>query len=196
MEQEIRKNNEMNNAYEQLRSEIETALKRKMSTPKDFEFLRERIYARLHILVSRTTLMRFWGYVDEGVTPREGTPDILAQFIGYQGWEEYLGNAMLPKEQQSSPIMSRKISVAKELVLGEQLRLTWQPDRICDIEYLGDLQFRVTASENTRLKAGDTFECSLIIEGEPLYLDQLRQDGQQTISYVCGNKSGVLFEYL
>ncbi len=93
-------------------------------------------------------------------------------------------------------ILSRKLSVAQELFAGERLRLIWQPERICDIEYLGNLQFRVVASENTRLKAGDTFECSLIIEGEPLYLDNLRQDGQQPISYVCGNKSGVLFEYL
>lgn len=180
----------------QLCSDIETALKKKLCSPKDFEFLRERLYARLHVLVSRTTLMRLWGYVDEEVTPRKGTLDTLAQFLGYQDWDSYCQNSLLPKEQQSSPIMSRKLSVAKELVLGEQLRLTWQPDRICDIEYLGDLQFRVTASENTRLKAGDTFECSLIIEGEPLYLDQLRQDGQQTISYVCGKKSGVLFEFL
>ena len=51
--------------YELLRSEVEAALKRKLCTPKDFEFLRERIYARLHVLVSRTTLMRLWGYVDE-----------------------------------------------------------------------------------------------------------------------------------
>ena len=180
---------------EQLRSEIETALKKKLCTPKDFEFLRERIYARLHILVSRTTLMRLWGYVDEDVTPRKGTLDILAQFIGYQDWDGYCQNSLLPKEQQSSPILSRRLSVARELNGGERLRLTWQPDRVCDIEYLGDLQFRVIASENTRLKPGDTFECSLIIEGEPLYLDHLKQDAQQTISYVCGKKSGVMFEY-
>ena len=60
----------------------------------------------------------------------------------------------------------------------------------------GDLQFRVIASENTRLKAGDTFECSLIIEGEPLYLDHLKQTGQLSISYVCGKLSGVFFEYV
>ena len=181
---------------EQLRSDIETALKKKLCTPKDFEFLRERLYARLHILVSRTTLMRLWGYVDEGVTPRKGTLDILAQFLGYQDWGGYCQNSLLPKEQQSSPIMSRQLSVTKELNVGEQLRLTWQPDRVCDIEYLGNLQFRVTASENTRLKAGDTFECSLIIEGEPLYLDHLKQGAQQAISYVCGKKSGVFFEYV
>ena len=181
---------------EQLRSEIETALKKKLQTPKDFEFLRERIYARLHILVSRTTLMRFWGYINEDVSPRKATLDILAQFLGYQDLDGYCQNSLLPKEQQSSPVMSRRLSVAKELVVGERLRLTWNPERICDIEYLGNLQFRVVASENTRLKTGDTFECSLIIEGEPLYLDNLRQDGNPPIAYVCGKKSGVFFEYV
>ena len=84
--------------YEQLRTDIETALKKKLQTPKDFEFLRERIYARLHILVSRTTLMRLWGYVDEEVTPRKGTLDILSKFLGYRDWLQYQENACLAKE--------------------------------------------------------------------------------------------------
>lgn len=181
---------------EQLRSDIETALKKKLCTPKDFEFLRERLYARLHVLVSRTTLMRLWGYVDEGVTPRKGTLDILAQFIGYQDYEDYCNNALLPKEQQSSPVMSRRLSVEKELHYGEHIRLTWQPDRECEIEYMGDLAFRVVLSKNTRLREGDTFECSLIVEGEPLYIDNLKQGDMPAIAYVCGKKSGVMFEYL
>ena len=176
--------------------EIELALGQKIQTPKDFNFLRERIYARLHVLISRTTLMRIWGYVDEEVDPRQGTLDILARFLGYSHWNEYERNALLPKDQQSSPVMSRRLSVAKSLIRGERLRLTWQPDRICDIEYLGDLGFRVIASENTRLKEGNTFECSMIVEGEPLYLDNLKQGNQQSIAYVCGKKSGVNFEYL
>ena len=174
--------------------EIELALGQKIQTPKDFNFLRERIYARLHVLISRTTLMRIWGYLDEKVEPRRGTLDILARFLGYSDWNER--NALLPKDQQSSPVMSRRLSVAKTLIRGERLQLTWQPDRICDIEYLGDLQFRVIASEKTRLKEGDTFECSLIIEGEPLYLDSLKQGNKQSIAYVCGKKSGVNFEYI
>ena len=179
---------------EQLRSDIETELKKKLQTPKDFEFLRERLYARLHMLVSRTTLMRFWGYINEDVSPRKATLDILTQFLGYQDWDGYCQNSLLPKEQQSSPIMSRRLSVANELNKGERLRLTWQPDRVCDIEYLGDLTFKVIASENTRLQPGDTFECSLIVEGEPLYLDNLIQGQKLPTAYVCGKKAGVLFE--
>ena len=180
--------------YGQLRTDIETALKKKLQTPKDFEFLRERIYARLHILVSRTTLMRLWGYVDEDVKPRKSTLDILSHFLGYEDWDAYCQNSRLPKEQQSAPVMSRRLSVANELAIGDRLRLTWQPDRTGDVKYLGDQRFVVTASENTRLREGATFQCSLVIEGEPLYLDNLRQGSAPPIAYVCGKKSGVRFE--
>lgn len=176
--------------------DIEAALSRQIQTPKDFEFLRERIYARLHVLVSRTTLMRVWGYLDENVTPRPYTLDILSEFLGYSGWDDYQQHALMPKEQQSSPVMNRKISVKDDLVLGDCIRLTWQPGRVCDIEYLGDLRFKVIASENTRLQAGDTFQCSLIVESEPLYLDNLIQGQHQPIAYVCGKNSGVNFEFV
>ena len=180
----------------QLCKEIETALNRRMQTPKDFEFLRERIYARLHVLVSRTTLMRLWGYIGEDVQPRLNTLNILSQFLGYHDWEEYQQKSLLAKEQQSSPVMNRRLNVPSSLVRGDCLRLTWQPDRVCDIEYLGDLTFRVIASENTRMHIGDTFQCSLIIEGEPLYIDNLKQGDRPLVAYVCGKKSGVMFEVL
>lgn len=180
---------------ENLCKQIEESLHQRMRTPKDFEYLRECIYARLHVLVSRTTLMRVWGYLNEGVTPRTSTLSILAQFLGYRDWEEYHKNTLLPKDQQSSPVMNRRLSVLSSLVRGDRLRLTWQPDRVCDIEYLGDLAFQVIASENTRLHVGDTFQCSLIVEGEPLYLDNLKQGNANSIAYVCGKKSGVMFEW-
>ena len=42
----------------------------------------------------------------------------------------------------------------------------------------------------------DGLEVSLIVEGEPLYLDNLRQGNRPPIAYVCGKKSGVRFEYV
>ena len=175
--------------------DIETAIGRPMQTPKDFEYLREHIYARLHVLLSRTTLMRLWDYIEGHVSPRRNTLNILSQFLGYQSWEDYEQNTMLPKDQQSSPVLGRRLSVKDSLCVGNKLRLTWQPGRVCDIEYLGDLRFQVTSSKNTRLHEGDTFECSLIVEGEPLYLDNLRQGNRPPVAYICGKKSGVRYDY-
>ena len=51
----------------QLCIDIERAIDKELHTPKDFEYLRERIYERLHLLVNSTTLKRIWGYLDDNV---------------------------------------------------------------------------------------------------------------------------------
>ncbi len=183
------------NPYKRLLSDIENALHHTMKTPKDFDFLRERIYARLHTLISQSTLMRLWGYVSQPVEPRISTLDTLAQFLGYQDWSDYERNAQLPADQQSSPILNRRLNT-RQLHQGEQLRLLWRPNKVCDIEYQGNNFFRVIHAENTRLHAGDTFECLLFIEDEPLYLDNLHHAELPPMAYVCGKKSGIKFEYL
>ena len=181
---------------QRLCSEIERALGCRIQTPKDFQYLSERIYDRLHVMVSSTTLKRLWGYLADDVEPRPATLGILARFLGYRDWEDYcVRSAMLP-ETQSSPVMSRRLSVMTELRAGDCVRLSWLPDRVCEVEYLGGLRFRIVSSENTRLRAGDTFSCSMIIEGEPLYIDNLRQNDAAPLAYVCGKRSGIRFEIL
>lgn len=54
-----------------------------MKTPKDFDFLAEQIFDKLHENVSPTTLKRIWGYLSEPSTPRLSTLDILARFLDY-----------------------------------------------------------------------------------------------------------------
>lgn len=175
--------------------EVEKALGKQLCTPKDFDLLRKSIYDRLHIFISTTTLKRVWGYLHDDVQTRQGTYDILAKFIGYRDYKDYTDNHITYKEEiQSSPVISRKLNVAEELTLGDKLRIIWQPGRICEVTYQGNLTFSVSASQNTRIKEGDTFECSLLIEGEPLYIDNLRQGNRPPIAYVCGKKSGILFE--
>lgn len=175
--------------------EIERAIGKKVQTPKDFEYLRERIYARLHILISSTTLKRIWGYLEDDVHPRESTLDILARFLCFADYQDFQ-SSVDKKEQQSSPVLSRKLNVIEELRKGDQLLLAWQPDRICRVQYCGNLNFEVLYSEKTRLKEGDTFQCGLFIEGEPLFIDKLVQNGGQPVAYVCGKKAGIRFEKL
>lgn len=181
---------------QRLCSEIETALGRRIRTPKDFQYLSERIYSRLHVMVSPTTLKRMWGYLADDVEPRPATLGILARFLGYRDWEDYCAHSAALPETQSSPVMSRRLSVAAELQTGDCVRLAWLPDRVCEVEYLGDSRFRVIASANTRLRAGDTFECGLMVDGEPLYIDNLRQGDTAPVAYVCGKRSGIRFEII
>ncbi|MDE5850756.1 MAG: hypothetical protein K2H38_11485 [Muribaculaceae bacterium] len=186
-------------AIEKLRVAVERSVGRQMRTPRDFAFLRECIYARLRIYMSETTLKRLWEYIPGG-EPRNTTLSQLASFLGYASWEEFLTSNTetdgIPTDKPSGYMLGRHISVLEDLEAGDRLRLVWAPDRVCVIRYLGEARFEVEKSEKTRLKSSDTFSCALILEGEPLYLDSLRQNGGEPVSYVCGFRSGIRFELL
>ena len=79
--------------------DIEKALGKDICTPKDFDMLRDSIYNRLHILVSATTLKRIWGYLNEDVQTRQSSFDILAQFIGYPNYKDYIDKHTTCKEE-------------------------------------------------------------------------------------------------
>ena len=177
-----------------LLGEVEQAWGQPIRTPKDFEQLSQAIFERLHTNVSPTTLKRLWGYLSEEVQPRQGTLDILARFVGFADYARFASSIGQGEEMQSSPVFSRRLSVAEVLRPGDRLRLTWRPDRVCEVRYEGNLRFTVEASVNTRLQPGDRFQCALLIEGEPLYLDQLCQGANPPVGYVCGKREGIRFE--
>ena len=179
---------------------VELAIGQPVQTPKDFDILSQQIFSRTGKLLSRNTLRRIWGNMDDGTNPRSNTLLILVRFLGYNNIESFLTATNNGENTpQSGFVMTRKLSVSVDLNVGEKIRLTWLPDRVCDIEYTGSLCFRVIASCQTRLQPGDTFQCSMIIDGEPLYLDQLQHhedNGKSSLpmSYVCGLKQGIRFE--
>lgn len=179
-----------------LREAVERALGRMLHTPKDFEQLSAAIQSRLGVMISRNTLRRLWGTMQDVGQPRRSTLDYVARFLGYSDMRNFSAQAGKEIGDTSNPVMSRKIHVGTELKKGDRLRLTWLPDRVCDVEYNGSLHFSVINSENTRLKEGDTFLCGLVIEGEPLYLDELQRGNEPGVAYVCGKKGGVRFEQL
>ncbi len=61
---------------------VESKDGRKIQTPKDFEFLAERIFEQLHERISASTLKRIWGYVPQTTIPRTSTLDLLSQSDG------------------------------------------------------------------------------------------------------------------
>lgn len=180
----------------QLLVDIESALHRQLTAPSDFDDLADRIFRRRGIVISAMTLKRLWGYLPYHHTPRRATLDILAQFIGYDSFDDYCRNSLLPEEQQSAPILNRRLSVKNDVRVGDRLCVSWKPDRKIEIIYRGNLHFDVVFAENTRIKAGDSFDCGLIIEDEPLFVDNLALEGREPVAYVCGKKHGVCFEFL
>ena len=70
-------------------------------------------------------------------------------------------------------------------------------DRRCVVTHLGNGRFRVDEAENSKLSVGDTFECHLFINHEPLFLDKvIRQNQQSPLYYVAGQRNGVIIRKL
>ena len=176
----------------ELRLRIETSIKRKIQTPADFDFLRGIIWERTHEQISTSTLKRLWGYVDGVDNARNSTLNVLSKALGYENWDAFILKLKSENVDNSDLVMSESMS-SSDLKIGDRLMIAWQPNRVCLLKYLGDNQFEVMESHNSKLKVGDTFRCGLFILGEPVYINDLRQNngtGEPKL-FVIGNKSGL-----
>ncbi len=174
-----------------LRRLVEESFGSEVKSPKGFIQLSESIFGRTGVLMSPTTLKRIWGYLSEPVTPRQSTLDTLARYIGWNNWTEFQQNEKPGIE--SGMVSSEHIDVLRQLKWGEVIRLMWQPSRVCDVKYIGAGKFQVIRAEGTKLSVGDTFTCHLIVDSEPLYLDNLIHNGTPSATYVCGRHHGIHF---
>lgn len=176
----------------ELRLRIETSIKRKIQTPADFDFLRGIIWERTHEQISTSTLKRLWGYVDGVDNARNSTLNVLSKALGYESWDAFILKLKSENVDNSDLVLSESVS-SSDLKIGDRLMIAWQPNRVCLLNYLGDNKFEVMKSQNSKLKVGDTFRCGLFILGEPVYINDLRQNngtGEPKL-FVVGNRSGL-----
>ena len=152
--------NRQEDVLRHLREALEAAAGRKMSSPRDFERLSERIFEAVHQKVSPTTLMRLWGYVKDNTMPRESTLDILAQYLGHEDWNAFRQDAQTNQRQANStteheaasPAASHRlprytwlIGLAVLLMTGTGLFFLWQRQK-------------AKAEASSILRIGDRFD--------------------------------------
>ena len=173
-----------------LRQDIENALKRRIKTPYDFEFLAGVIWERLHENISPTTLKRLWGYIDGADTTRRSTLCLLSCFLGYADWESYLAALSSRTDIESATFAGEGLNI-DDLQPGDCVEVTWLPNRRCVFRYEGDAHFVVTEAENAKLLVGDRFETACFLIGKPMYIDRLIRGIEPPVSYVAGSKNGL-----
>lgn len=178
-----------------LRQAIEQVSGMTVHTPSDYEQLSSLIFSQQHATISASTLKRLWGYAGQDTRPRVFTLDVLARFVGYKDFSAFEKSVGQEQQQQSQLFLTDALT-ADLLAIGDRLLLTWHPDRRCVIEHLGSGHFRIVEAQNTKLSVGDTFECHLFINHEPLYIDRLIHNGLPPMSYVAGRIDGVMAQRL
>lgn len=179
---------------ELLMKEVEHILGHRLVEAGDFEQLSHLLLSHTRERLSPTTLKRLWGYLsNEKVTTRRHTYDVLARFVGYKSYEYFCAQTGLLDEVQSGVKAEEKIT-SESLRRGQRLIITWRPDRRIVVKHISNGQFEIIEAENTKLSVGDTFRCHLMIQHEPLYLDEVMHQGMPPMVYVAGQKDGVVIE--
>ena len=143
--------------------------------------------------ISITTLERLWGYSTRNANNvSERILDILAEFIDAKSWDNFYNAQINSKE---SELFENKETInCNNLKKGAQIRLGWNPDRICDIEYLGDYRFVAIRTENTSIKPGDTFRCFQIQKDRELHMDNFthkNEPAESNARYIVGQINGL-----
>ena len=177
-----------------LRREVESRFGRPLHTHADFVSLTEAIEMMLHEHLSPTTLERVWGYSTRHYdTVSRRTLDVLARYIERESWDDYCSHLKQTAGTESD-FFTEGILDASSLTVGTCLRLGWQPDRVCEVRYLGDYRFIVESVTNGSLRVGDTFSCLQFQRGKPLYMDCFEREGEptgQSQRYAVGRENGL-----
>ena len=173
----------------QLIQEIEQTINRKPHTPTDFNFLSEAISDKTKQYLSSTTLMRLWGYVKVTCKPRITTLNIMSRFLNYPDYNSFEEHCKM-HDDESHAIYNNAI-ITNKLEPGTLIELTWNPNRRCVIRHMGNCNFEIVVSENSKMKVGDQFNCHHLILNEPLYIFNLKSGENIIEVYEIGKKSGI-----
>lgn len=162
------------------------------ATSADYSYLASAVADRTGEYVSPTTLKRLGGYLNEPVEPRRSTLDLLSRAMGYRDFSDFERSAAAGVSD-SDPAAGHWLDAA-DMGVGDEIELTWFPDRRCRIRYLGDARWEVTESVATRLQPGQRFRCAHLIEGEPLQI-MLEASAltERPAAYICGRQHGIRF---
>lgn len=170
--------------------EVEEKYGERLATSKNFESLAIAIQEQTRMVISSSTLKRLWGYVSLNPLPRRATLDILAKYLSYKDFPAYCDSLSKRGIMESGFFDTRSIAVS-DLQEGNKLELGWAPNRLVTLLYLGNFQFEVIDSQNSKLEKGDRFELSNVIFGYPLFISRILRNGEYTPSFIAGRDTGI-----
>jgi hypothetical protein len=167
-------------------------LKRKsgneLRQPSDCEILSLDIEGKTGVRIGATTLKRLLGFAQDERTPHTSTLDALARYLGYAHWDELSkvednGNSDFdtPEDELRSA----------DLKHGDNVEITYLPDRRLVLQYLGNCRYRVTDGENSKLQKGDEVEILNFVLHHPLLVVNVWRSGECLGQFTAGRVSGL-----
>lgn len=173
---------------------IEKRLRRKMTSPRDFEYLSEEL-RKIGSRISASTLKRIWGYnrdISDTYKPYIYTLVSLVNILGFKDIEDYIKNYN-EEEVQSAQFVGETVTISS-IMPGSIVDITWAPDRVCNLVCLEIGVFKVVHSEHGRLYPGDIVKFQSLTQNAPVYFHEVtRPATNETFIYTAGQRTGVRY---
>ena len=178
-----------------LRNEVERIFG-KITSHSYLQKLSEEIEHKCKEHISVSTLERLWNYSTRNINNISvRILDIISRFVDAENWEHFCQEQQKNGNKESELFESKNAINCDNLKKGTLIKLGWAPDRICEIEYIGDNRFIATHTQNSSIKPGDSFKCLQMEQGRELYMDCFTREGEEmnnsTARYVVGQSSGI-----
>ncbi len=144
--------------------------------------------------VSETTIKRMFGLVgkdspERNRTPHNSTMDIVAKWLGYENYKDLLQE--IGEGDFSSEFTSMQKIEAKNLSVGTQIQLRYEPSRVIVMTYLGDDEFLINEAKNSKLQKGDRIRLTHLVLGQEMIVSEVIREGRSLGGY-RGAKDGGL----
>ena len=139
------------------------------------------------------TMKRLLGFIADERRPRTSTLDIVARYLGYANWDAL---RLMDENSSNSAFDDRDEYLACYLEKGQQVHISYPPNRTLTIENQGDNHFLVLESENSKLQKGDLLTLTHIVRGYPLLVAEVMREGRSLGAFTAGKAQGIDFELL
>ena len=156
--------------------------------PSDCEFLSLDIESKTGVRIGATTLKRLVGFAQDERTPHTSTLDAIAHYLGYAHWEEL--SQIEDKGNSDFDVSDEEVRSA-DLQPGTCVEITYLPDRLVKMLYLGNQHYRITESLNSKLQVDDEVEILNFVLHHPLLVLNVWRGGESLGQFTAGRISGL-----
>ncbi len=156
--------------------------------PSDCELVSLDIQSKTGIRIGATTLKRLVGFAQDERTPHTSTLDAIARYLGYAHWEELTkiedtGNSGFDSTDEELRSVDLPVDACVEI--------TYLPDRLVRMQYLGNQRYRIVDSQNSKLQTGDEVEILNFVLHHPLLVLNVWRNGESLGQFTAGRVSGL-----
>lgn len=161
--------------------------------PSDCDYLALDIESATSEHIGVNTLKRLLGFIDDERRPRLSTLDVIARYLGFDNWDVL---SIYDSRSNSSFGSSTEQVCMSSLRVGQCLQISYLPDRLIEIQYLGACRFCVQRSLNSKLKPRDEMTITHIVQDYPLLVSEVVREGKSLGSFTAGKAQGIRFKIL